>query len=624
MLGAQAQSDRFAALATLYRSRGGQDVISRGRRLAEAGDPEKSLAEIFGYQLTPQSRKLVYALEAGGKVLAVGCHDASKTFIGGAYMLAWLWFCQGCLIDEETGEPRGAVLVLVANKADQIATTSWQACQLHGRRAASRGWVLPGFEEAEGMKEVIWRARVADWYIRSQTFQAPAARSGALHVAAGAGLKHKYGVIVHIEEADRLPKAMFRTVEGWKPRCTFAAMNPYNAQGAAYDFIQGREWRTVWFSYLPVRVEDRHPNIAGREVVIQGGCDHETLETEMRTGLCEDRGPYPETDPDAGHHDFVYALPGPKVGPGGAPRPDGIPGHVDAALRVWRPQSEFDAGRLGNFPIMSEFTVFSMVHWRAAVEHGLQLTEPARPPDVVGVDCAEAGPDRFVAVPRWGPGAVELWKRYQAALMPQGSTQPTQAEAVAAALLCSTCAGEGCPLCFDGDRVIYFGQEVRINKTGEADEMARRLIANWGTKPLYRLDASGGGHWVAPAMRRLGCRAELISFGGSEGDRIPGQRTYYRQRSRMYGTIAAALTLPGAVALPPATGQPADIAAGCRVLQWEEAPVTDRRGGKETAYKLGDKLAVKAAVGASPDASDAFAATEGVESGRVVSRRWHG
>ena len=52
------------------------------------------------------------------------------------------------------------------------------------------------------------------------------------------------------------------------------------------------------------------------------------------------------------------------------PRPDGHPGSPRAALEVWRPNSFFDAGRLGQFPVISDMAVFSPILWRAAEDLG--------------------------------------------------------------------------------------------------------------------------------------------------------------------------------------------------------------------------------------------------------------
>ena len=597
-----------------------EDVITRGQRLGEHNDPERTLRELFGTKLTRDLEIGLEALHSSTHCIGYGCHNSGKTAIlGGQYLVGERWFVQGCELDA-AGNPKGAILALIANKEDQILKTSWQAVKKWGRLAAANGWVLPGWgPEVESAIKVRWTADPVNWYMTAQTAQFAARGSGIHQHESGAGLKHDHRrVIAWCEELGKLPPQMFVTIDGWSLGLVVGFMNPYNLRGKAYEIIaktaqDAAKWTTFGFSYL------RHPNVLRRDPDhILGACPHSELEEAMRVGGFELQ-PKTDTDgklvtPDPKHHDILYALPKPGTPEPKQPfegRADGVPGHPDAEPRVWRPGYNADAGLLGNIPLVNELSVFSPAAWREAVELGRQLTEPERPPDVVGVDCAEGGPDRFVAVPRWGPSAVELWKRYQVALRPQGDKQPTQAEALDAALKCSTCGGEGCPQCFGGKRLMYFGQEVPIPKIHDTQQMAKRITAKWGGSPLYNLDSSGG-YWIVPALRSL-CRVKSISFGGSGGDEIEGQKLYENQRARMYGALSYVITLPGAVALPPSTGQPTDVAAGCRPLQWEEAARSDKSGGKKVVWKLQDKLGVKAAIGSSPDASDAFAVTEGEE-----------
>ncbi len=600
-------------------------LLDRCRRWYEDGDPLEPITEILGYPTTPDIEAAVEALEANRKVLAVGCHDGGKTFYLDAYMLIWRWLCGGSVLAED-GKPRGGILCLVSPKLDRTLATSWKAIRNHGQRAYDRGFHIPGFDPASTGASVLWRAIPQRWYITTETFQAPAVASKAKIVDAGSGLKHPTNLTVWGEEVPNIPRAWWRTIEGWGPDLIAAAFNPYHASGAAYDFTKGDEWAVAWFSYLRV------PQVLNRVVETPGLADHLTLERELRHH-CEDRGPYPETKPDGAHHDLVYALPTCEADDRPGPRSDEHYGSPGAPLRVFRPSREVDAGRLGVFPVASEVAVFSEVAWRAAERLHSEIGEPAYPPDVVGVDTAEGGPDRFVAVPRWGMSCADLWRRYQVALEgvvlmeqhPDGWRAPpiSPVEALAAALKCPNCYGKGCDRCWSGVALIYFGQPVEIAKTDVADEMARRIMKPWEASPLYKLDAAAGGHWIRPYLEAEGARAVTISFGGGVREELPHQRLYLNQRAVMGGRLADAVNLGGgAVALP----DHPQLRRQAGVLEWAPEARTDRAGGKDTRYKLPDKLDIKAMLsGQSPDHCDGWFATEGeVESREVQSGRLPG
>lgn len=593
------------------------EIIRRGRKLAESGDPMAAMEEILGYPTTPDIERAIEKLEANPKVLAVGCHDGGKTFWLGGYMLIWRWFCQGCLPGDD-GRPQGGVLALVSPKESTTLVTSWKAIRGHGARAAARGWDLPGYDPESSGASVIWRAKGLEqtWFITAVSFKAPAMVAKSEVISAGSGLKHPTNLTVWGEEIDEIPRPWHRTIEGWGPECILFAYNPYSASGPAYDLAQGDEWAVATFSYLRV------PQVLNRRIDTPGLADHLTLEREIKHH-CKRMGAYPETMPDEKRHDFVYALPTCPEEDWAGPRADGFPGANNCPLAVFRPSIAVDAGRLGQFPVSSESKVFSGVAWAAAIELGEEFPEPSYPPDVVGVDTAEGGPDRFVAMPRWGPSAADIWRRYQTALKEELVERPptpqriatrmvprSPASALAAALKCQRCLGEGCDRCRDGSVIIRYGEPREIQKTDSVDEMAARIIAPWGTVPEYRLDAAAGGHWIRPAIERLRATAVCISFGGGPGDELPGQRLYLNQRAAMCGKIAETLSLQGAVALPAHS----DLNRQAQILEWQMEARADGEtaGGKLTRYKLPDKLGMKGLLGGmSPDHLDALFLTEG-------------
>ena len=581
----------------------------------EEGDPEKCIFELFGYRLDTETRRLVTDLEDHSKVMAIGAHDRGKTWVGGACMFGWHWYVKGCEVDE-AGQPKGSILALVANKLTQTLQTSWAAIRRHAENAAARGHQVPGWEKAQKLSAPaldgsLWRIHPQLWYISAQSFQAPAAASGSRSLPGAAGLKHPHSILVWIEESNRLPRPMFRTIQGWNRLSKrFGTLNPYESRGTAYDLAESGDWKSPRFSYLNA------PDVLNREATIPGGATHTKLETEMRSPFEVRRlGAAGEAQPNTAKGDFLYALPAPGAPDKRGPRADGVPGHPDAEVSLWRPSPEFQAGRLGQFPSDNEAALFSLSDWRDAVELGMRYRGAVRPPDTVGVDTAEGGPDRIVAVPRWGPSAGSIWERYQAAM-----TCGDHNRAVELTLRCSACQGSGrlegeagCSSCFGGRDLMVFGDPLGVQKSKDGNAVAQSLVDAYGTTPGYRLDASAGGYWLEVPLRNLGCKdVQVVSFGAKSPEPLKGQRRYLNMRAAMYGRIAYVLPL-GAVAM---TADP-EIKAGCFALEWKPEERATGAGSKETRYKLPEKLTIKAQLGGlSPDGPDATALNEG--EGKVV------
>lgn len=589
--------DRDAALSVANPSH----VIDKGAELWERGDPERALHVICGYRARSADMREVlslYSPSAPARLLCIGCHDGGKTHYAGALKLIWEWFCGGC-VEAADGRPRGAILALMAQKESQLLTTSWKACWTHAEAARHRGWELPGFKQASPLS-VSWRAIPHRWFITPVTYQAPAGSSREPVISSVSGLKHPHAIHVWCEEADKYPASLWRAVEGWKPRTIFGALNPYSASGPAYDYSQGGEWDVVWFNSLRV------DQVRERRVAIDALADHKTLEREMLRGDCQCLGAYPDVTPDDTHHDFIYACPRDGTQEAKGRRKDGYPGSSRAPLEVWRPNGVFTSGRLGLFPTSSDAAVFGVEVWRRAVELGARLGDmPSRPPDAIGVDTAEGGPDRVMLVPRWGPSAADVWRRYQVQLDSMATPDPTLA--LALALRCESCSGRGCGQCYSGLSIIRYGSPIELTKTDIAEDMASNILTPYGTSPRYMLDGSAGGHWVAPYLRRSGATAHTVAFGGRVDYQPPAQRTYLNQRAAMAGKLAYGLSLEGAVALP----DDSSLRRQAHILEWVVKDRADGKGGKGAVYALPDKLAVKGQLGGqSPDHCDAWMLTE--------------
>lgn len=623
----------IAEAARIYAVPKPDPLLDQARKWAEEGDPEKCLRELFGYRLDgdAETRRLVYLLETKPKVLAIGAHDRRKTWIGGAMMFGWHWYVGGSVLGADD-KPKGAILALVANKLSQTLKTSWAAIRRHAENAAANAHPIAGWEDAQKLSAPrldgsLWRIHPQLWYIQAESFQAPAAKAGASTVHSGAGLKHPNAIHVWIEEAATLRREMFRTIQGWSFLLRrFGALNPYDAAGEAYDLSESGSWATATSSYLNA------PDVLNRTQTIPGGANHLKIEEEMRSPI-EVRclGKAGEVEPDGARGDFAYALPPPEMEEKCGPRADGIPGHPDAEPMIWRPSGEFQAGRLGQFPAQIEGKVFWAGPWREAEELRYQLDAAPklkRPGielgalpdhdlvnwfDVVGIDTAEGGPDRIVCLGRKGPSASELWRRYMVELRPPAPSRDLRVAtprakdhktALAMALRCGICGGQGCRYCWEGIRWIYYGDPVEIPKTNDAKAVAQAVVDTYGTRPIFRLDSSAGGYWLEVPLRNLGCeRVQVVPFSGKPPEGLDGQRLYRNMRAAMYGLISYVLHL-GAVAMTDS----AAVRAGCRPLQWE--PVD--REGSAMVYKLQDKTEIKASIGGlSPDEADALALTEG-------------
>jgi hypothetical protein len=599
-------------------------VVERARALAANGrDPERWIAEVCGYKTTPDLRKLLYALEESEEVFALGAHATGKTHYGSAYLLVVRWFIDGAEADPATGNPRGAILALVANKMEQIMATSYKALLEHGESAAARGWKLPGWEEASH-KSVKWVAHSTRWFIRKETWAKETGVAEHETVGAAAGLHSSAPIIAYVEEGHKLARLMWNTIESWGPALMFSSLNPYSAGGAAKAMIDARRVRVVEHSAF------RHPNVVERRPVIPGAVTHNQIDKAVadvtrcrRLGSLEDAAKLaeraaetgvPASWPAADQFDFLYAVAESDVPERGS-RDDDIPGHPDGELAWYRPGPRFIAGILGHWPPDDPRRVFQSHYWTEAEELHATLERPARPPDRVGVDTAEGGPDRIMARPVWGPTCREVWERYQAALRTMGPEQ-----ALEEAMRCRECEGGGCRWCWGGREWVYFGRGEEVPKlpkgsagAGDQELLAADLLNRFGSAAGSRptrwfLDEGGGGYSLRPALARaIGPEASVttVPFGGGPADLKDPPRAFVNMRAYMYGVIAAVMPL-GVVAVP----DTANLDQETRPLEWEVART------KALQYKLPAKAEVAALLnGRSPDDADSFALTEGHAAG---------
>ncbi len=584
-------------------------LLDQARKWAEEDDPEKTITELFGYRITADMRKALYAFVEADRLIAWGGHSTSKTWgVGGGYIFGHCWYAGGSVLAED-GRPRGGLLVLMAGKLEQIKRTSWETVRRHAEFARRNGHPILG--QALPV-DVGWRADAADplrWSIVSQPYRAKAKASKERALQSEAGLKHDFAIYGWAEEFDTIPEQMVETVRGWDPlRKLFAAFNPQHAGAAIKSRLRSPEWETANFSALrwePL-LERRHEakgdpcevcGLAPGHDVHAGaiGISHLKLEAEMRDpARCQPLPTGKDPDPAKGH--FLYALPEADWLDKPGPRADGVPGHPDATPRWYVPGENFTWQRVGIFPAESEALVFSPAVLEAAADLWRSLESPTWGPSVAGIDTAAGGPDRVIEAANFGRDPVDLWLRYQGAL----SRKLDPAAAARLAMRCPACEGTGCGICWEGLSPFYLGRPRQVPKPGDdAEKMAAGIAEAHGIAPLYRLDAAPG-FWLKQPLERLRCRAELVHFGTRVAPerQVAGQRQYLNERARMFGVIAMAAAI-GCAAIPPPELGPleAELHDALGLPEWESVLLQG-----ETWWKLPDKGATFTT---SPDSMDA-------------------
>lgn len=600
------RAQRVLARATLSRLRVHHSpLLEKAAKLGEENDPEKTIRELFGYSITPDAKQGLYALRdavengAGGvhQVLAYGAHSTSKTWtVGGGGVFGHYWYARGARLDAN-GESRGALLVLLANKIDQVQKTSWKTIREHAELSAKNGHPIIGDVPPVG---VSWRAstRPYHWTITAQGFRPPAAAAGRPVQSAEAGLHHAEGVLLWTEEIDLMPESMKNTARKWGLSLQFGAFNPYIQSPEVMAMIDGGEWLPVQFSAL------RLPNVLNRDAeAVPGLVTHLEIESNMRNAMLW-RNLGPDATPDPTRNQIPYALPPTDMPDRPGPRPDGIPGHPDAEVVLMEPLEMETAAVLGDFSAVSESLVFAPAVITTANRLWNKLPRPTWSPRIVAIDTAQGGPDRFILEPQYGKTAFEIWRSYQSALDRKVSAQ----DALKQAVMCSECHGGGCKTCWGGLLPFYLGRPRELSKDPDPEEMATIMAEPFGKGPLYKLDRDGGGWYLQVPLRRIVARVEGIGFG-TKALQHKGLRKFANHRAFMYGVIAAVSTIGGAAIPPSALGSlERELIAGFGVLKWEQSATGDRSWKLQEKPKVARILRI-----GSPDVADSAATTEGRE-----------
>lgn len=482
---------RALEMVRLARAHQAPDTV---RRCAD--DPERYARVVLGDEiLTRAQRKAMAAAydaatgTAARQILLLGGHGTSKTHSLSRIIL-WLYHARGAeLVDGEEG---GCGVIITAPTSGSIEGTLYAALLGAAARAEHRGYRVPGYgPRAEDRYRGASKASVSWWEGDSYWMEGLTARRdarGDLAHSAG-GRHHSHLQIVAIEEALGVDDGMIAAAAGLSVArnvVTVASTNPTSRTGALYATVRERpaEWRKVAFSQL------EHPNVLERRAVISGCVDHRRLEAALRSSAFEQRPA--GADPDPARLDFLYALPAPGTAEKPGPRPDGIPGHPDAEVRVFRPLSARAAGQhLGDWLAADEAALLFRVGaieaammraaHRPVDEAGLPL-----PPDQVGLDCHPTRPP--VECPRWGPSARAALE----AIEGQGERY------------------RGAP------PPITLGRAREARWTGD-DHQARirtavdDLLGRHGTRPLYVLDQAWGGD-IGQDLVARGARVHYVLF----------------------------------------------------------------------------------------------------------------
>lgn len=568
------------AAQAIEHTRGARAVAKRSaaERRPYATDPWAYFRDVLGYRLTEQQDQVLELIMRYDRVLVPSGTDLGKTFLLGGVAI-WFFDAVAALPNEELDlEEQGAQILLPGVDEKAVFSTLYQAMLEHADRAERRGYIMPG---RRSENSVLWRVRPR-WFVEVLT---PPRRIGQQVSHAASGRHHRNQVAL-IEEGQGVPEALWKAAEG---ACSspgnkiISPFNPTEPLGPAYDRARSGSWKVHHLSAL------EHPNVRARSHVISQAVDFRVIDARVRNE-CQDRGPYPEVQPDPEFQDFVYAVP-PLDAEERGPREDGFPGHPDAPLRVYRPSPSFVAQVLGDWPNVTESGLFKPATWDAAVERWRQGRDPVDPPDRVGVDPAREGSDDTCAAPAWGDTADALLTRF---LELQKSAATNGGRAKIDELRATSRARIG---------------TIRVLRKGDGVDVAEQLVSIWGDVP-YNVDDTGVGSSPLDHLRRvLELDAVGVTFSSTPPEPLPGMPWCEDMRTWLY-VMFARLVDYGLADVPDDPLLRQEVMA--HELRWKTRsvevfdPATKRRVRKRVpSLKLEDKDSVKGKIGRSPDRADA-------------------
>jgi hypothetical protein len=535
------------------------------------GKPWDYIADILGYELTPQQRDALCVIEANDKVLVPAGNNIGKTFLLAAYAI-YFFDVVGARLDDE-GHETGARILLPGPDHKTIQNTIWSEILTHLARAERRGFRMPG-EWSE--KSILWRSGPM-WNVEPMSPQKRVEQQQA-HGAAG---RHAPYMMAVVEEGQGVDEQLWRAVER---NCSspgnkiVSAFNPTEPFGPAYSRAASAQYEVLHLDVFD------HPNVRQREHVIPAAIDFRVIDAQVKT--CEERGDFPHYRPDPVHNEFIYALPPHGAAEKGA-RPDGHVGHPDGKLVVYRPTPLFQARVRGQWPQTGFTGLFDPGAWDKANQRWTMESDPDEPPFVVGVDCAREGDDDTMAVPVWGPDPYDLLDDWWQAELRMDSTAMESMRS---------------------NRVRAGRPEVAPK--GDGPKVARWLDKRFPGNTMFVVDETGVGSSILDHLTQVLHRQAIgLAFGAKPLPSLDGEEYCSNLKTSIY-VRAARLVKLGLLDIPPDRAMREEALA--QAVEYRDQSVTthDPRGKeiveRHTCTRIEPKKDVKKKIGRSPDRCDAL------------------
>jgi hypothetical protein len=540
-----------------------------------AGQPGRYFRDRLGWVLTDQQESILELVLRHDRVLVPAANGVGKTFVLAGLGLYYFEVIAS-LPDPERGLPeQGCRLLLLAPDARGVFATIYSEMMQHAARAEERGFPMPG-DRSE--RSVTWSVR-PQWAV--EAFSPP--RRVGQNVRHGASGRHHKNQIALVEEGLGVDDPTWRAVEGM---CSshgnkiISSFNPTEPAGSAYQ-------RASDGSYVVLHLDAfDHPNIARRHFVVPEAISYAVVDARVRS-QCQDRGPWPATTPDSEFDDFLYALPPlDHPPPERGPREDGVPGHPDCEVRVFRPGPTFQAQVRGQWPRTLESGLINPADWDAGVRRYRAALPPSGHPDQVGADLARDGGDEIIAMPRWGSNPDTVLRLYAAAQRTGNVKRMREIER---------------------DLQIYCGEPVMLPR-GDGPTVARLLKKRWTSSPFV-VDESGVGASVLDHLKQvLSARVDGVSFAASAPTPGPGEPYTENLRAFMYVRAATLLRL-GLISVPPDPMLREEMLATDVLYVRRTVDVPDGMTTRKEvvmSIRIQEKDEIKKKIGRSPDRADAF------------------
>lgn len=548
------------------------------QRRRYAGDPARYFREILGATLTSDQEAALAVIEAQDRVLLPSGNNVGKTYLLAGYAI-YRFDAIAAMPNADLGlEEQGALILLPGPDHDTIFSTIYTTMLELARRAEARGFPMPG-DRSE--RSVLWRVRPR-WQVEAFS---PAQSVGQEVTHSASGRHHRNQVAI-VEEGQGVPEPTWRGTEGM---CSAAgnkiisAFNPTEPRGPAFQRARSKGYVVRHLSALD------HPNVRQRTLVIPDAIDFRLIDTRV-VNECRDMGSPEVRAPDTRELEFLYALPPDENTPERGGRSDGVPGHPDGIVRVYRPLNRFAGQVLGQWPRAGSNTLFDASALDAAMERWRARPSPRAMPDVVGVDPAREGRDTSCVAPRWGENAEVLLRAFKEA---EKATGDKRAELLAD---------------LRAQRRSYVGELWTLPK-GDGVDTAQLLWRKW-PMTTYVADEAGVGASLFDHMNRvLGATITGLSFGGSASEPTPGESWSENVRTQLY-VRAALLVAAGLTDVPDDASLREELLAHSTAIRYrvvtERNPYGQDTKARKTSLLLIPKDKVKEAIGRSPDRADAW------------------